>query len=249
MKIRTKVWVRCLFGFIIILVFLGSFYWMTKGSWFEIHRIDIEMDQTSIQDILFRRIKVDLEKKLQAYLGHKVWEVGLEEVLKDVESDSRVKSAFIRRRFPDRLSVQIMPRDPVLVLVGEEGKVYPVASDGSLLPPLLLQEAPDLPLLRGRGFFKKEDWRKKVVQLVEQIPQQGEVSSNNISEIHYTPSEGLTFILTGKGVQVSVGDKALRRKVDRVRKVLRYLAEHQIDGRVIDARFSKKVVVRLRNAP
>jgi len=249
MKTPIKVWLGRLCGFAVVLVFSGSLYWVSKSRWFEIHRIDIEMDPASTQGVLFQRIKVDLEKSLQAYLGRKAWEVGLEAVLKDVESDSRVKSAFIRRRFPYSLSVQIMPRNPVLVLVGKKGRVYPIASDGSLLPPLLVQEAPDLPLLRGRGFFKREDWRKKVVQLMKQIPQQGEVSLSKISEVHYTPKQGLTFILMGKGIRVSVGDKALRRKADRVKRVLRYLAEHQIDGRVIDARFSKKVVVRLRNSP
>ena len=249
MNLRTKVWTSSLAGFAVTAVVLGGLYWAAKGSWFDISRIDIEMDQASSQEVLFKRIETDLSSKLGSYLGRKAWDIGLESMLQEIESDSRVKAAFISRRFPDRLSIRILPRDPVLVLAGRGGKVHPIASDGSLLPAQLAQEASDLPLLRGKGFLKNEKWRKKVVQLMEQIPQQGDVSVGTISEIHYSPQRGLSLILMGKGIEVSVGEKDVRRKVNRVERVLRYLAEHQIDGRVIDARFSKKVVVRLRNAP
>jgi hypothetical protein len=50
-------------------------------------------------------------------------------------------------------------------------------------------------------------------------------------------------------VQVVLGEDSLNTKVERVAQVLNYLSAEQIKGRVIDASFSKKVLVRLRKGP
>ena len=49
--------------------------------------------------------------------------------------------------------------------------------------------------------------------------------------------------------EVKVGDADFGPKFIRVEKVLAYLDSQNIKGRVIDARFSKKVVVRVRKGP
>ena len=46
-----------------------------------------------------------------------------------------------------------------------------------------------------------------------------------------------------------MGEGDFDLKVSRVEKVMSYLHNRNIKGRVIDARFSKKVVVRVRNTP
>ncbi|MCB0365157.1 MAG: FtsQ-type POTRA domain-containing protein [Bdellovibrionaceae bacterium] len=249
MKNKTKVWVSGGIGFVVTSLILVGAYWSVHGDWFNLQSVQIEMEESSNQEVLFNRIRSELAGKLNSLIGLKAWEVELGGLLSEIESDSRVKAAYVSRQFPNKLFVRILPRDPVLVLAGAKGFVYPVASDASLLPAILAQDAPDLPLLRGSGFAKNENWRKKVIELLEEVPQEGDVGLNRISEVHYTPEEGLEVVLMGKGVKVSLGEKAISRKLKRVERVLHYLQEHQIDGRVIDAKFSKKVVVRLRNAP
>ncbi|MCB0384499.1 MAG: cell division protein FtsQ/DivIB [Bdellovibrionales bacterium] len=249
MRNRTKVWVSGGVGFLATGMILAGLYWSVHGSWFDLQDVQIEMEEASTQEVLFKRIQVDLAKKLKSLLGRKAWEIQLGELLNEIESDTRVKSAHVSRQFPNKIYVRILPRDPVLVLAGAKGYVYPIASDASLLPAVLAQDAPDLPLLRGSGFTQNESWRKKVIQLLEEVPRDGDVGLSMISEVHYTPEEGLGLVLMGKGVKVSLGEQMIARKLKRVERVLHYLQEHQIDGRVIDAKFSKKVVVRLRNAP
>lgn len=236
-------------GFLIASIMGFGTYWTIRGPWFGIDHIEIEMDPISGQDILFQRIQGDLRKKYQLFNGKKLWEVSIQNLRSIAEEDSRVKRASVSRRFLDGILVQIRPRDPVLGLVDKRGRVYPVANDASLLPDLPPEEAPDLPYLRGSEFFKKPEMRSKAVHLIAQIPQQGMISVASISEIHFLPKEGFYFTLKQKGIRVLIGDSIPRIKLNHVEQVLNYLTEHQIDGRVIDARFSKKVVVRLRNQP
>ncbi|MBK7843693.1 MAG: FtsQ-type POTRA domain-containing protein [Bdellovibrionales bacterium] len=236
-------------GFLIASTMGVGTYWAIQGPWFGIEQIEIEMDPVSGQDVLFQRIQGDLRKKYQLFNGKKLWEVSIQDLRSLAEKDSRVKRASVSRRFLDGILVQIRPRDPVLGLVDNRGRVYPVANDASLLPDLPPEEAPDLPYLRGSEFFKKSEMRSKAVSLIAQIPPQGLISVASISEIHFLPKEGFHFILRQKGIRVLIGDSIPRIKLSHVEQVLNYLTEHQIDGRVIDARFSKKVVVRLRNQP
>ncbi|MCC7404396.1 MAG: FtsQ-type POTRA domain-containing protein [Bdellovibrionales bacterium] len=249
MRQQIKAWIAATTGFFFVGMTVGGMYYTIQRNWFNVTAIEIDMDSTSQQPVLFERIKQDMGVRLRPFLGKKTWNLELGEVLTEIERDRRVKSAHVTRRFPNKLSVRILPHDPVLVLAGPQGLVYPIASDASLLPAVPPQEAPDLPLLRGKGFLKNEDWRKKVVELMSEIPREGDVSLSSISEMNYSPDAGLVLVLMKKGIQISVGEKAIRQKLKRVEKVLHYLNEHQIEGRVIDAKFSKKVVVRLRNAP
>lgn len=236
-------------GFLIASIMGFGTYWAIQGPWFGVEQIQIEMDPVSGQDVLFQRIQGDLRKKFQLFNGKKLWEVSIQNLRSIAEEDSRVKRASVSRRFPDGILVQIRPRDPVLGLVDDRGRVYPVANDASLLPGLPPEEAPDLPYLIGAEFFKKSEMRSKAVHLIAQIPPQGMISVASISEIHFLPKEGFHFILRQKGIRVLIGESVPKVKLSHVEQVLNYLAEHQIDGRVIDARFSKKVVVRLRNQP
>ncbi|MCB0362684.1 MAG: FtsQ-type POTRA domain-containing protein [Bdellovibrionales bacterium] len=234
-------------GFLLTSLFLWGAYWTVRGPWFSISKVDINLDPTSSQDVLFERIRADLQEEIKSYYGQKAWDISIKNVLVQVETDPRVKKASVIRQFPDGLTIRIKPRDPVLGLRDNRGLIHPVASDGSLLPPLAPLDAPDLPYLWGDEFFKKPEMRLRAIKLIEEMPAQGRVSVASISEIHYRLKEGFALFLIGKNPKILVGENGFKKKVGRIEQVLDYLDEHQIEGRVIDARFSKKVVVRLRN--
>lgn len=242
-------WWSAAFGFALTLIMLWGVYWTLRGPWFVIKEFEIEMEPGGGQEVLFQRMRRDLQGRLKHWLGKKAWEISIEDLLASVKEDTRIQRASISRRFPNGISIRLLPRDPVLGLLDQRGQVHPVASDASLLPPLAPEEAPDLPYLRGKEFFKKVELRSKAVKFIEQIPSHGMVSAASISEIQFVPKEGFSLTLVGKGTRVLIGENDFRKKVGRIEQVLYYLNEHQIEGRVIDARFSKKVVVRLRNQP
>lgn len=226
----------------------GAYFGLEAG-WGRLRPVEIELDPESDQQHLYTRIRSALERPLRSYQGRWLWDVNLEKVMADVEHDRRVQSVRISRKFPNRLIVTLTPHRPVLAWVDEVGRLFPVAADASLLPAQSVRDAVDVPLLRGQSFRVREDLREKAIALVGELPETGPLSLGMISEITYSEKNGFSVNLIKGGLTVRLGDGEYGRKARRVEQVLNYLQDQQLKGRVIDARFAKKVVVRLRNDP
>jgi len=181
--------------------------------------------------------------------GRYFWQVPLSAVFEQTAKDRRVKRVMVRREFPSRIKVEIEPYTPILDYLAGDGRVYPVATDATLLPPHGLSDSANLPLLRGEELKDSLELREAAVQLYKQIPEEGSLSKKNISEIYYSRKNGFSVFVSGPGSEVKMGDTDFGPKVSRVQKVLSYLDSQGVKGRVIDARFSKKVVVRVRKGP
>jgi hypothetical protein len=127
----------------------------------------------------------------------------------------------------------------------ERGRVYPIARDGTLMPALALKDVPNFPLLRGKEFLSDVSLRERAIQLMEAIPSEGRFARSMVSEIMHSP-DGFSLYLGGQIAEVKMGDDEFELKANRVEKVLSYLHNRGLKGRTIDARFAKKVVVRVR---
>lgn len=227
---------------------LGAYLGLEAG-WGRLQPIEIRLDEQSDQQHLYSRIRASLEKPMQAYRGRWLWDVSLDKVMSDVEHDRRVQSVRVSRKFPNRLVITVTPHRPVLAWVDEVGRLFPVAADASLLPAQPIRDATDVPLLRGQGFRNREDLRERAIRLVAELPEVGVLAPDMISEITYSEKTGFSVNLNKGGLTVRLGEDEFGRKARRVEQVLNYLQDQQLRGRVIDARFAKKVVVRLRNDP
>jgi cell division septal protein FtsQ len=213
---------------------------------------DVEFDLDPLagdEQMIFEKIQTSLKPKLKMFEHQWVWQSSLSEIMKTVEADSRVQSVHVLRRFPNRLVVIVRPKKTAANLLDQDGYLHPVAMDGSLLPPLLATQAPDRPTLRGKKFFNDENIRQKAVKLLDEMPEHGLFSKAAISELRYIEKTGFEMILVGSGVTVAIGDESLVHKADHIEQVLSYMQNEHVKGRVIDARFAKKVVVKLRKQP
>jgi cell division protein FtsQ len=194
-------------------------------------------------------IQKNLEKRLQKFSGEWVWKVSLRDVLSEVEKDRRIQVANVRREFPNRLVVDFSPHKAIMALIDDGGRAYPIAADASLLPALpSAGDVGDMPLLRGRNFREDAALRAHAIAIWNELPLTGLLSTTQLSEISYSAKEGFSLWMMG-GTVVRIGDEQIGLKASRVERVLKYLNDQQLRGRVIDARFAKKVVVRLRNDP
>jgi len=230
-------------------VFLVLGFQAKERGLFRLQEIEIEKGANLQDEFFFQSIRDSLSAQIQPLVGQYIWKVRLEGIMQKIEGDQRIEAAHISRLFPNRLRIVIEPHRPILAVLTEDNKVYPLAPDGTLMTALAITEGPDLPLLRGKQFIKDEALRKKAIQLFNELPESGSFSQKIISEINYSQKAGFSLILSNLGTEVRVGEADLGRKASRVEKVMSYLENHQIKGRVIDARFTKKVVVRLRNEP
>jgi cell division protein FtsQ len=244
-----KAYVRLIWLLGFTSVIAGGLYLGAERGWGRLASVKVVMDPNSNQAQLFSRIEPQLAKTLGRFTGQWVWQVPLSRVMREIEGDKRVRSAKITRVFPNRLEISVIPHQPALVWVDEVGTPFPVATDATLLPAVPSAEVNDVPVLRGRAFHRDQSLREKALALLNEMPNEGQFSKGRVAEIMYSERDGFSLILTQGGIEVRVGDGKIGLKASRAERVLNYLQDQQLRGRVIDARFAKKVVVRLRNGP
>ena len=187
----------------------------------------------------------ELKEKTDPFIGLWIWRLPLKKLEKMVRAHPQVEQVQILRSWPSRFQVILLSEEPLFLLIGQK-LFYPVTAKGKLLEPLTSENIPDLPLLRGDLFLKKEPLRQKAAELFLHLPKEGFFSQSNISEIKYARKEqNFYFYLVEKGLPVRVGEMLPEFRPDRVESVLKYLNQKKIKWRVIDARFSQKVIVSL----
>lgn len=244
-----RIWriIRLPLAVCLLSVALFSALLFANPHWIRVQEVNIDIADGSGEYLLFQRIKSTLSPQLDKLKGKFVWQVSLSSIMDLVGRDRRVKQVSVFRESPTRLKLFVEPYTPVLAYLGSDGRIYPIATDATLLPSLPLADVADLPLLRGEDLKDETRLREQALELYRSIPESGDLSRKDISEITYSKKDGFKLIL-GK-VEVKMGDTDFGPKVSRVSRVLNYLDSQNIKGRVIDARFSKKVVVRVRNSP
>lgn len=233
-----------------VLMMISFFgYKSLKSEQFKVHDISFKLMDGHDPSSLFPKIEADLKPKLATLFGQYIWKLDLENLLTSIEKDRRLKDLNIVRRWPDKLQVEIRPHQAIANILGDKSNtIYPLTRDGGLLPPANLNEASDAPILRGSHFLKDQKLRKLTLELLLLIPEEGIFSLRNISEISFKEKEGLVLVLSPDGAEVIMGREDFAKRVDYVGRVIQYLSSENLRGRVIDSRFQKKVVVRLRNA-
>ena len=229
----------CLLFFLSTLAFYGGHKWLV------VKEIQLTLKKAPVWEGSRNEIHALLSKKLKPFIGKRLWQVSLNDLMQVVVSEPQVGEVQILRRFPNRFFIQIKPRKPLLVLLHpDSGKIHPLSMDGQALAPLPLEQIPNLPILRGAVFFKQSKIRKQAIRFVSLMPDEGVFSRQEISEIQYSaPEKSLTFILSKTGRPIKVGYDPTPIKNKRIDSVLRYLGQKNIKWRVIDARFSQKIVV------
>ncbi|MEO0336269.1 MAG: cell division protein FtsQ/DivIB [Pseudomonadota bacterium] len=207
------------------------------------------VSESSRNSVVFDKISKDLSSQFQRFQGLPIWEVSVQEIHSILKKDSRLESFQVRRELPNRIKVALEAKLPLAGLLLEKvGQVLPLSADGSFLAAMSLSEAPDLPLLRGEHLKNDPKSRAKLVEVLSVLPKEGLFSRMEISEIVMNKSGEVSVIMNSDGTKVLLGQSLQAKQVGRIRQVLKYLKSRSIKGRVIDARFSKKVVVRVRKA-
>ena len=222
---------------------------MMNPNWLLVEDIVVEMAEGSDEFLIFQKTKSALDEQFKTFKGQFTWDVPLRAVLDIAEKDKRVKSVSIYREFPSRIRMVIEPHTPILAFLSKDNKIYPIATDATLLPSLPQREAPDMPLVRGEELKEDARLREIAIELFNSVPIEGPLQKKTVSEIVYSKKDGFKVFVSGATAEVKLGDADFGPKISRVQKVLSYLDSQNIKGRVIDARFSKKVVVRVRNTP
>ncbi|MCB0391478.1 MAG: FtsQ-type POTRA domain-containing protein [Bdellovibrionales bacterium] len=230
-------------------LFLGLLLFVSDKNYFKLQNISISQVDESTRDWIFKDIKSKINLDTKAYIGKYVWEIDLKDLMETVEKDKRVNKVQIKRKFPNELEVKVLAHEPIALFYTKDGSILPIARDGDFMPQLKKGEFIDAPIMRDVVFYKDLSKRKKAIEIILTLKEENPLSSQKVSEILFDKKQGFSLILTPEAEIVRLGFDNFEKKIGMAKKVFSYMQSKGLKGRVIDVRFSKKVVVRLRNAP
>jgi cell division septal protein FtsQ len=225
------------------LLYWDSRFFTVKRVSVTLLEIDPQRNKSSLEEgaILFAN------KVLQQQSQKNIWKLNLEAISQAILKDPRILSVRVQRDLPSHLSAIIDVREVAILYQDKKGQIIPVTSDGVLLEAMALENAPDAPILRDMSVLRDQAKLKQIISLVSHLPEHGTVSRATISELRWSESEGLKVeLMRSEAGIIVLGDENIPLRAKRAASVIKYLESQKQKWRVIDASFSKKVLVRLR---
>ena len=232
----------CANGIIFGLVFAV----MYKSVLFKVTHIQVDSGPDDSSKAMFDEHGPQLRAKLEKFKGSEIWTVDVNQIASSVQGLSWIRAAQVRRVFPNTIRLDLEVKPVAAVIVTDAGKLVPLSVEADLLPPLPARKFPDVPVLRDRRMLRDSGLRSKTVKLLSELPSEGLLSSKNVAEVSVDKENQFWLSLIEDKSQVKIGIDNVGLRAARVEKVLEYLRANQLQARVIDADFSKKVVVKLR---
>ena len=242
LKVRIKR-IALIFFFLAFLPL--AFHAATREGLFRLSEIEVIPNQGV--EPAFEDYFSNLKNQLGVFRGANIWEVKIEAVLAVVTVEPWVASAKVYRRFPHTLRVELVAKTPVAITLSKRGKLQLLSDDGALLPPIRETRAPKLPVISDARLIQTPDLHSKVIALLRELPATGRLSRESLSAVTLSKDGEIWLQHLATKSAIKLGEDQVSLRSARVEKVLEYLEHNNINSRVIDADFSKKVLVKLRN--
>jgi cell division septal protein FtsQ len=241
---KKTILILCGLTFVFMAVVTGL-YW--DNYFFIVKKTKVNFVQSTVN----RSIKEEAEQKVQLVLGkierQNIWRLNLEEIRDSLLSNNWIENVSIERELPDGLRVEVKFKTIVFLYGDRSHRLLPVSTQGTILSPVPVELAPDVPLIRNSKIVTNKETLLRVIALYKKLPADGLISARNISEVDWSEAEGFKVDLNqSEEGFIVLGTENISMKAKRVESVLKYLESQKQRWRVIDASFSKKVLVRLR---
>ncbi len=242
-------------SFIVIFPLVGFvIYRQLEGEgFFQLKKIEIAIRAADNSPMATPPYVTPLIEKISDQLtnlkGTSIIKLNMQKISQNLFSMNWIQHVQLVREWPSTLRVEIVPQEIKFLYMNKKGQLFPVMADGKLSEPIAPALAPDVAVLQGEIFSDDLSLRSKVITMLEEIPDKGPFSPQNISEVKYESKDGFWVSLIKTGIQVKMGEDQFVIKGARVNQVLEYLNTNEFKARVIDATLSQKVLVRLRKGP
>ena len=233
-------------GLLCVVVALLGWYVRQDVEFFVVKDVPIKIAFPETHAPIASHIKSEVLQLVKPVKKANIWKVDLPQLRSSILEKTWVKNVALRRIFPNQLDIQITTKEAILLHMNKKGEIRPVLLDGKILPPVKPTLVPDIPFIKGKALLKDSKERQKLIALFQQIPRQGALSLSNITDVRLEPTLGLSFKLIKEQAVVHLGEQNIQTKGLQILRVTEYLQSQNQKARVIDASFSKKVLVRLR---
>lgn len=219
-------------------------YSLSQSSLFHLEKINYSYtEQNNYLDFL----KPQVEVQMKSFKGKSLWDIDIFSVERSLKKIPWIEKVIISRQFPNELSISIEPKKIIANIMKSPSKVQPIAYDSTLLSDVEITKAPLVPILSSYAFVKDDDLRQKALALLSELPQEGSFSYDQVSEVYPSKNDEFQLLLKNTKALVLINTENVALKSERISRVIDYMDPSEMNGRVIDSNFSKKVLVRLRN--
>jgi cell division septal protein FtsQ len=187
-----------------------------------------------------------LRNLMTVKVGDPIWTKSVEKQALLLKKDPWVESARVRRVFPNSIIVEVREKVPFAVVGSGKGEFKYVDSNNNLIDAAEPVKAGHYPLLLGRTLATDLNLRGEAIGLLKSLPQEGLMSLHDLSDVRYDADRGFQIRLAKTGMLIDIGKENIPLHVDRARRVVEYLDQHNINASRVDSDYSKKVLVKVR---
>lgn len=230
----------------VVLVALVGWSLRTETEFFIIRDIPVDVEFESHQKSLVESLRPDMNQKLLALKGANIWSVSLKDVRDQLLDNPWIKEVEIQRSFPNKIYALVRLTPVAFLYLDPKNRIFPISEEGVRLDAVKASVVPVAPILRNNKIIKDPQLTKKIIKMLREVPNLGALRKENIASVDYKLVTGLTLRLVEGDEVVHLGEKDISTKGLRVLRVTDYLKSQKQKARVIDASFTKKVLVRPR---
>ncbi len=221
-----------------VIIGLGTLGWFTAAT-MKIQDITISGSQSAKT--------MNISDTLKVRPGDSFWKTDVTKLQETVRAHKWVESARVRRTWNGKIQVDITEKRPQAVVSDGRGGFEFVDKDSSIIDRAdATVDIAKYPVLSGRNLLRFDNLRKQAMELINDLPDQGALTKDTISEIEYADDKGFQMILSDNQMHVRLGKENLSTRLDRVKRVVQYLKDHRIAATHIDSDYAKKVLVKVQ---
>ena len=185
--------------------------------------------------------------------GSNVLAIDLDEVVQRLEAMHWVKQAFVVRKPPDRIAVDIVEHRQVAWV--DLGQTYGVSPDGVLLP--VGPTARNLPVISGLsvvanplqpGVAVPDSALLAILGWWEEAIAADAEFCLNVASIQPMAATGIRLQLAGDGLEVRLPANGAARQLRTIRKLMPRVHQNHSDPAYIDLRYAGQMVVGKKKA-
>ncbi len=247
-KKKQKLSLRSIIGIGLSILFfitlIGALKWANYRQSFEVSNIRISGNK-----ILE---KSTYEAIVSAFEVTSINQADLRKMAQAIEENPFVKAAQVSRHFPNKMTINIVERDPLAIInladklmIDIEGVVLPNhAYSNEALIPILSGFNPSTDLYpHGEQTFSVKV--KEAVAILKQLSNGYPELYENISELTLNNDEEYVIILSDRPTRVVLGKDDIITKLNILKNFDTALGQRQLtDFRLLDMRYKKQLVAR-----
>jgi cell division protein FtsQ len=207
----------------------------------------LELDKIEVQGCL-RTDPQQIIKAASVSPETPMLDLRLREISQRVEALPWVRSCVVRRVLPDKLSLQVIERNPVALI--RLDKLYYLDEDGTPFKEPALGESLDYPIVTGwddeawkRG--ERKDLIEEALWFIREVHNQPYLSKEGVSEIQFDEIGDLTIFMVQGGTMIHMYGGDMELKVRRLEEVWKSVTTKSLPVQYILYESLDRIVVGL----